>query len=412
MARILLVEPFLGGSHRAWAEGWASHSRHDIEILGHEGRHWRWRMRGGSVSLARDLAATTRPSVDVVVASNMLDLAAFRGMVELPGATWVQYLHENQLTYPRQPGESLDTGLAWMQWRSLVVADEIWCNSAFQRDELIAGLDRLLASAPDHGHEPERAALEAKLRIEHPGVDIRERRSRPTGAPRPLVVSNQRWHHDKDVGAVIRTVRRLLERGVDLDLAVVGDNEGGEAAVIDPLLDGLGDRVVARGFLDRPDYESLLDRADVVVSAAKGENFGIAVVEAIAAGAWPVLPDALAYPEIIPVSHHDDCLYAEGGLGKRLADSTNSSGDEPRRLTSGPCDSSTASPWGTGPIRRPAPGARLCGCRRVPPHRARSGVAHLPLASSSYSILSDGSVVLMRSSCRVARPSGWPPAAG
>ncbi|MEC8687638.1 MAG: DUF3524 domain-containing protein, partial [Actinomycetota bacterium] len=212
MARILLVEPFLGGSHRAWAEGWASHSRHDIEILGHEGRHWRWRMRGGSVSLARDLAATTRPSVDVVVASNMLDLAAFRGMVELPGATWVQYLHENQLTYPRQPGESLDTGLAWMQWRSLVVADEIWCNSAFQRDELIAGLDRLLASAPDHGHEPERAALEAKLRIEHPGVDIRERRSRPTGAPRPLVVSNQRWHHDKDVGAVIRTVRRLLER--------------------------------------------------------------------------------------------------------------------------------------------------------------------------------------------------------
>lgn len=320
MARILLVEPFLGGSHRAWAEGWAAHSRHDIEILGHEGRHWRWRMRGGSVSLARLLAETTRSPVDVVVASNMLDLAAFRGMVDLPGATWVQYLHENQLTYPRQPGESLDTGLAWTQWRSLVVADEIWCNSAFQRDELVAGLDRLLASAPDHGHESERAALDAKLRIEHPGVDIRERRTRPPGARRPLVVSNQRWHHDKDVGAVIRTVRRLLERGIDLDLAVVGDHEGGEAAVIDPLLDGLGDRVVARGFLDRPDYEALLDRADVVVSAAKGENFGIAVVEAIAAGAWPVLPDALAYPEIIPVSHHDDCLYGEGGLGKRLAE--------------------------------------------------------------------------------------------
>ena len=168
-------------------------------------------MRGGSVSLARHLAETTRPHVDVVVASNMLDLAAFRGMIDLPGAIWVQYLHENQLTYPRQPGESLDTGLAWTQWRSLIVADEIWCNSAFQRDELVAGLDRLLASAPDHGHEPERAALDAKLRIEHPGIDIRERRSRPTGAPRPLVVSNQRWHHDKDVGAVIRTVRRLLE---------------------------------------------------------------------------------------------------------------------------------------------------------------------------------------------------------
>jgi len=93
MARILLVEPFLGGSHRAWAEGWASHSRHDIEVLGHEGRHWRWRMRGGSVSLARDLAATTRPPVDVVVASNMLDFAAFRGMVELPGARVLGGVH-------------------------------------------------------------------------------------------------------------------------------------------------------------------------------------------------------------------------------------------------------------------------------------------------------------------------------
>ena len=31
--RVLLVEPFLGGSHRAWAEGWQQHSRHDVDIL-------------------------------------------------------------------------------------------------------------------------------------------------------------------------------------------------------------------------------------------------------------------------------------------------------------------------------------------------------------------------------------------
>ncbi|MEO0495117.1 MAG: DUF3524 domain-containing protein, partial [Actinomycetota bacterium] len=319
MARVLLVEPFLGGSHRAWAEGWAAHSDHDIEILGLPGRHWRWRMRGGAVSLARTLTNAPRPAVDVVVASNMLDLATFRGMVALPGAIWVQYLHENQLSYPRRPGEALDAGLAWMQWRSLIVADEVWCNSAFQRDEVLAGLDDLLTSVPDHDHTPERAALPAKLRVEHPGVAIRPTPMRTAGEQRPLVLSNQRWHHDKDVGAVVRAVRRLLDRGLNVELACIGDHVGGEAASIDPLLDRLGDRVVARGFVDRPAYEALLDRADVVVSAARGENFGIAVVEAIAAGAWPVLPDRLAYPEVVPSEHHAACLYSEGGLGARLA---------------------------------------------------------------------------------------------
>ena len=87
-------------------------------------------------------------------------------------ATWVQYLHENQLTYPRQPGESLDTGLADAvaesgRRRRDLVQQRLPTRRAHRRPRPAARL------APDHGHEPERAALEAKLRIEHPGVDIR-----------------------------------------------------------------------------------------------------------------------------------------------------------------------------------------------------------------------------------------------
>ncbi|MEM8705816.1 MAG: DUF3524 domain-containing protein [Actinomycetota bacterium] len=321
MARVLVLEPFLGGSHQAWAEGWRARSRHDVELLGLEGRHWRWRMRGGAVTLAREVREADLGPFDVVVASNMLDLASFRGLSDLVGATWIQYFHENQLTYPRQEGESLDTGLAWMQWRGLVAADEIWCNSTFQRRELLDGLDRLLDAAPDHGHEPERDALPAKLRVIHPGVDVAALRAGERRAnPRPLVVSNQRWHHDKDVGAVLRSLRRLAERGLDFEVAVVGDHEGGEAESLAPVLADLGDRVVARGLVDADTYRDLLRRADVVVSAARGENFGIAIVEAIAAGAWPVLPDALAYPEVIPADHHAACLYPAGGLGRRLGE--------------------------------------------------------------------------------------------
>ncbi|MEM9467787.1 MAG: DUF3524 domain-containing protein [Actinomycetota bacterium] len=324
MAKVLIVEPYLAGSHRAWAQGWAAHSRHAVTVIGHEGRHWRWRMRGAAVSLSRDVVDhvdRTGP-VDVVVASNMLDLAGFVGLSRraIGEACIVQYLHENQLSYPRQPGESLDSGLAWMQWRGAATADELWWNSGFHRDAFVAALDALLATAPDHDHGVERSGVLDRSWIASPGIAHDElRRATGGSAARPLIVSNQRWHHDKDVGAVVRAVRRLVDSGVDVDLAVVGDPAGGEAERIDPLLDALGDRVVARGLLDRSDYVDLLGWADIVVSAAKGENFGIAVVEAIAAGAWPVLPRGLSYPEIIPTVHHDDCLYGPGELGTRLA---------------------------------------------------------------------------------------------
>jgi hypothetical protein len=45
------------------------------------------------------------------------------------------------------------------------------------------------------------------------------------------------------------------------------------------------------------------------VSTARQEFFGISVTEAVYAGAFPLLPDALVYPERIPAAHHDRCLY-------------------------------------------------------------------------------------------------------
>ncbi len=56
--KILILEPFFSGSHRQWAEGYQRHSRHEVEILSLKGRHWKWRMFGGAVSLANDFMAS------------------------------------------------------------------------------------------------------------------------------------------------------------------------------------------------------------------------------------------------------------------------------------------------------------------------------------------------------------------
>lgn len=318
---ILLVEPFFAGSHRAWAQGWSQASRHDVHVLGGSGDRWRRGMRAGSAVLADRagewVAAHGRP--DLVVGTNMLDLAAFLGLSRrtLGPVPAVQFMHENQLSYPRRPGERLEPGLAWMQWRGLVAADEIWCNSEYHRTALLTGLTML----DDEMDSPvDAASVASKMWVGYLGIEVDAcRRPVATAGPRrPLVVSNQRWHHDKDLGSVLRAIRTAIDQGFDCDVALLGDPTGGEADDLAPLIAELGETVVVRGHLPRDEYLEVLQRADVVVSAARNENFGIAVVEAVAAGAWPVVPDALAYPEVIPAEYHTACLYSSGGLGVRL----------------------------------------------------------------------------------------------
>ncbi len=50
----------------------------------------------------------------------------------------------------------------------------------------------------------------------------------------------------------------------------------------------------------RAEYEALLRRAQVVVSTSRQEFFGVSVVEAVHAGAHPLVPDRLVYPEWFP----------------------------------------------------------------------------------------------------------------
>lgn len=73
--RVLFVEPFYGGSHKAFLDGLVAHSRHDFGLLTLPEGEWRRRMRRG----AQELALRSREldgEFDCVIASDMLDLAA------------------------------------------------------------------------------------------------------------------------------------------------------------------------------------------------------------------------------------------------------------------------------------------------------------------------------------------------
>ena len=324
--RVLLVEPFHGGSHASWAEGLAAHSRHEVVTVSLPGNSWRWRMRGASGSLAaatHDAGAADGPP-DVVLASGMFDLPAWLGLTRriLGDPPVVRYLHENQLGYPLSPNQRADDEFPLANWRSMVAADEVWCNSRFQLDELLGGLPALLDRSPDESHAHLLGEVSGRCSVVPVGVelvDVPDPGDRDDSADElPLVLWNHRWDHDKNTAAVFRALVRLAAEGLGFEVAIAGENVRVDPREMVEARSALGDRVVQFGHLPRSDYVALLGRADVVVSAASQEYFGISVVEAVAAGAVPVLPDRLSYPEVVPAAWHGSSLYPDGGLTTRL----------------------------------------------------------------------------------------------
>lgn len=325
---VLLVEPWLGGSHQQWAEGLVAASRHRVHVVGHEAKHWRWRMRGASLTLAEAVEEhiEVHGQPDVLLISEMVDVAALVGFCKrlLVSVPVVVYFHENQLTYRTDAGHSRTDGPAVVNWLSAAVADEVWFNSEFHKQSFFGALGEFLASKPDQTHTHRLASVEAVSSVVPVGVDLvelseaRGRRVAPgtERAGRPArVLWNQRWDHDKAPEQFFRVLRRLAADGLDFVVDIAGENRRKDPREFSRFVADWPERVVEHGYISRAMYVDLLGQSDVVVSTALQEFFGIAMIEAVVAGAVPLLPHRLSYPEIIPTWAHPAVLYSDQTVG-------------------------------------------------------------------------------------------------
>ncbi|MCZ7545626.1 MAG: hypothetical protein M5R40_19830 [Anaerolineae bacterium] len=123
----------------------------------------------------------------------------------------------------------------------------------------------------------------------------------------------------QSAGGLFAALYQLADEGVDFEVAIVGENFRQQPEEFDRARERLGARVAQFGYLERfADYARLLWEADVQVSTAQQDFFGISTCEAIYCGCAPVLPRRLNYPALIPPAYHDDHLYDEGCLVEKL----------------------------------------------------------------------------------------------
>ena len=314
--RVLLLESFYGGSHRSVADGLVCHSRHSIDLLTLPARFWKWRMRGASLWFVDRIGADKTVSgipYDLILCSSLMDVAALKALLGHTCPPILLYCHETQLVYP-QPGQNDgDLHFAFTDLVNMLVADRVLFNSDTHRRRYLEALPAFLRRLPEYRPMWSVDAVAAKVATCYPGITLAAPKPPPPGETSPpLIIWNHRWEFDKAPAAFFAALRELADRGCEFQVALLGENFNTMPEEFSEARRVLGNRIVQYGYVaDQAEYHRWLARGRVVVSTAIQENFGIAVMEAVAHGCHPILPNRLSYPEIIPAEFHRTCLYSD-----------------------------------------------------------------------------------------------------
>lgn len=315
--KILLLSAYAAQSHVQWQTGLRA-MLPDIEwqVLELPPRHFSWRVRGNPLYWALQEHETLAGEFDLLLATSMVDLATLRGLVPSLGSIpAVLYFHENQFDYPRQQEQKQNNKHSSVEAQMVslygaLAADRLLFNSLYNCNSFLDGCQQLLARLPDKVPPGVVALLRDKsavlpVAIEHdafsgatpawPGT--------PVGiAGKPLrIVWCGRFEYDKGAGGLLQLLQQLESQGCDYELALVGQQFRSVPEEFAEIQRDFSARLVHCGYLAAAaDYRALLRGADVVLSTSMHEFQGLAVMEAVAAGCIPVVPDRLAYQELYP----------------------------------------------------------------------------------------------------------------
>ncbi len=318
--RVLVIEPYFGGSHKIFLNELKQHlPAFEFIFITLPARKWQWRMRVAAPWVAHQLPK--KRHVDVILCSTFIDVACLRGLAP----AWVQhtpvltYFHENQFAYPVQKHVNKDQHYGLINYLSALASDGLAFNSKFNLATFLKGCRGVEKRSPDMDLDLTHH-IERKSQILYPGMDFTELDTLQDAkfSKKTTFVWNHRWEHDKNPEAFFAPFFKLKKKNIPFKLIILGESFQRYPEVFDEARDCLEQYILHFGYAqNRSEYLHLLKRSDVVVSTALHEFYGMAVIEAVRAGCYPVLPNRLSYPELFPENY----LYTSAGnLYQKLRD--------------------------------------------------------------------------------------------
>ena len=264
-------------------------------------------MRGAAVTFSKN----SIEDFDLILTTDMMDVACFRGLSD-PRIPLITYFHENQLSYPYQTINDYDRHFAYTNFTTALSSDKLMFNSNYHMNSFLEGLDRYLDGFPDHKEKDLIGSLRIKSEVLYPGIEPIKIDEGSVKNDVPHLLWNHRWEHDKNPELFFNTLFTLQEEDFDFKLIVLGESFSRKPEIFDIARYRLRNRIIHWGFVeDRSEYYKLIRLSDILPVTNHQEFFGLSVVESIAMGVIPLLPDRLSYPEHLPLSHQSDHLYSD-----------------------------------------------------------------------------------------------------
>jgi glycosyltransferase involved in cell wall biosynthesis len=210
------------------------------------------------------------------------------------------YCHENQFAYPHQPDRLQRNDPKITSLYAMLAADRVVFNTEYNRTSLLDGAREFLQLMPDAVPTGVIDLLAGKTCVLPVPLEAHwfDRALREGGRRPFTIVWNHRWEFDKAPERLFAALMKLKNAGVQFRVHVTGQQFRQQPPVFADMHSQLGDCVGQWGFVEsEDDYAQLLRESHVVLSTALHEFQGLAVLEAVASGCLPLVPDRLAYPE-------------------------------------------------------------------------------------------------------------------
>jgi glycosyltransferase involved in cell wall biosynthesis len=229
--KILVLEPYYGGSHKTFLDGLQAHLPFDFMLLTLPARKWKWRMRLAAPFYAdKIIELFNETKIDAIFSSSFVDVAALRSILPVPVSQlpFYTYFHENQFAYPVRKEDERDFHFGLTNLTTVLASDKVAFSTAYNLQTFLQGVQKIVKVCPDMKLEGIMKKIEAKVSILYPGIDFSQidkaAQSNRKNSETPVIVWNHRWEHDKNPKYFFNTLFELDANAFDFRLIVLGQS--------------------------------------------------------------------------------------------------------------------------------------------------------------------------------------------